>query len=375
MANSNAGAADQQVQNTVDGGNTTNLTFDILGSSPPEALTLRDQLLQQSPYLSDTVMKSAIEQENVLPNAMVRDILTENPQAAKSEEIMSMLDERWDPMPDYMKEEIETGKNIIGGREQLEAIRDGWLQQESFLTNRIVSTYLSDTVNPNAINELKAFLQNENTVPSGFALADICLQRGDYTGAAQAINTMQTNFTLSPVESQQAADYLALNTILAGLQADTIAISSVDSVHAIPLLTLTQSGDNNATAMARDILIASGMLLYQEPINIGNTEKSAIAQITAAKPENTVKRGSEQLSISPNPATTYTIVEYSLPVKASNASISIYNTNGVVVWQQDIKLVKDQVIVDLSSIPSGSYMVSLQSGKQTLTSKSLSVSK
>jgi len=375
LANSNAGAADQQVQNTVDGGNTTNLTFDILGSSPPEALTLRDQLLQQSPYLSDTVMKSAIEQENVLPNAMVRDILTENPQAAKSEEIMSMLDERWDPMPDYMKEEIETGKNIIGGREQLEAIRDGWMQQESFLTNRIISSYLGDTVNPNAINELKAFLQNENTIQSSFELADICLKRGDYTGSSQAINTMQTNFSLSEFESQQATDYLALSAILAGLQTDTIALSSVDSVHAIPLLTLTQSGDNNATAMARDILIASGMLLYQEPINIGNTEKSAIAQITAAKPENTVKRGSEQLSISPNPATTYTIVEYSLPVKASNASISIYNTNGVVVWQQDIKLVKDQVIVDLSSIPSGSYMVSLQSGKQTLTSKSLSVSK
>jgi hypothetical protein len=218
-------------------------------------------------------------------------------------------------------------------------------------------------------------LQNENTVPSGFSLADICLQRGDYTGAAQAINTMQTNFTLSPVESQQAADYLALNTILAGLQADTIAISEVDSTHAIPLFALYQSGDNNATAMARDILIASGLLMYQEPINIGDNEKSAIVQLPAAKPENTVKQGSEQLSISPNPATTYTIVEYSLPVKASNASISIYNTNGVVVWQQDIKLVKDQVIVDLSSIPSGSYMVSLQSGNQTLTSKSLSVSK
>lgn len=374
LANSNAGDADLLVQNTVDGGNTTNLTFDILGSTPQEALTLRDQLLQQSPYLSDTVMKTAIEQENVLPNAMVRDILTENPQAAKSEEIMSKLDDRWEPMPDYMKEEIETGKTIVGEREQLEAKRDGWLQQESFLTNRIVSTYLSDTVNPNAINELKAFLLNENTVPSGFALADICLQRGDFTGAAQAINTMQTNFTLSPVESQQAADYLALNTILASLQTDTIAISEVDSAHAIPLFALYQSGDNNATAMARDILIASGLLVYQEPINIGDNEKSAIAQLPAAK-LTTTKQSSEQLNIFPNPATTYAIVEYSLPAKASHASISIYNTHGVVVWQQDVKRAKDQVIIDLNSIPSGSYRVALQSGNQTLTSTSLSVSK
>lgn len=375
LASSNAETADLQLINTVDGGSTTNLTFDITGSTPPEALTLREELLQKSPYLSDTVMKSAIGQENVLPNAMVRDILTENPQAAKSEEIMSMLDNRWEPMPDYMKEEIETGKTIIGGREQLEAIRDGWLQQESFLTNRIISTYLGDTVNPNAINELKAFLQNENTIQSGFVLADICLQRGDYGVSNQAINTIQTNFTLSQFESQQAADYLALNTILAGLHADTIELSSVDSVRAIPLFTLYQSGENNATAFARDILIASGLLSYQEPINLGNNEKAAIAQLPNIKSANTVKNSSEQLSIFPNPATTYTIIEYTLPANSSNSSVSIYNTHGVVVWQQEIKRAKDQVIIDLSNYTSGSYIVSLQLGNQTVASKSLSVTK
>jgi len=375
IATSNAETADLQLVNTVDGGSTTNLTFDIIGSTPPEALTLREELLQKSPYLSDTAMKSVIEQENVLPNAMVRDILTENPQAAKSEEIMNMLDNRWEPMPDYMKEEIETGKTIIGGREQLEAIRDGWLQQESFLTNRIISTYLSDTVNPDAINELKAFLQNENTIQSGFVLADICLQRGDYSGSNQAINSMQSSFTLSQFESQQAADYLALNTILAGLHADTIELSSVDSARAIPLFTLYQSGGNNATAFARDILIASGLLSYQEPINLGNSEKAAIAQLPDIKSANTAKNNSEQLSIFPNPATTYTIIEYTLPAYSSNSSVSIYNTNGVVVWKQEIKSAKDQLIIDLYSITSGSYIVSLQSGNQTLASKPLSVTK
>ncbi len=374
-ASSNAEAADLQLVNTVDGGNTTNLTFDIIGSTPPEALTLLDELLQKSPYLSDTAMKSVIEQENVLPNAMVRDILTANPQAAKSEEIMSKLDDRWEPMPDYMKEEIETGITIIGGREQLEAKRDGWLQQESFLTNRIISTYLGDTVNPDAINELKAFLQNENTIQSGFVLADICLQRGDYSGSNQAINSLQSNFTLSQFESQQAADYLALNTILAGLQANAIELGSVDSIHAIPLLSLYQSGDNTATAFARDILIASGLLSYQEPINIGDNEKSLIAQLPPVKPATSAKRSSEHLSIFPNPATTYTILEYALPANASNSSVGIYTNYGVVVWKQEIKRAKDQLIIDLNSIPSGSYIVSLQSGNQTVASKPLSVTK
>ena len=50
---------------------------------PPETMQLRSQLLNASPYLSDTVMVNAAKKEAVLPNSIVTEILTENPQSAK----------------------------------------------------------------------------------------------------------------------------------------------------------------------------------------------------------------------------------------------------------------------------------------------------
>ncbi|HNX43083.1 MAG TPA: S8 family serine peptidase [Bacteroidales bacterium] len=368
-----AETAGLQLQVLVDGGSTENLTMDVLGSSPPEALELRDQLLSESPYLSDTVMKTAIMQENVLPNAMVRDVLVENPQAAKNSEIMDMLDQRWNPMPDYMQDEVSAGINVVGGREKLEAVRDGWKQQESYLYNRLVSAYLTDTINPNAPQELKAFLQAEQTPEAGFLLADILMGESNYAAAVQAVTALQGNPALNASQEQQAADYFTLIGILQGLAADNIQPFGLDSLHAIPLFALYESGDNTACVAARDMLVASGLLSYQEPINDSEVTKSI-----KAESKTFISKGAESvesLRLLPNPACTYTIAEYNILSKQGNAALTIYNIGGNIVWKQNIVKANDQLVIDLTGFKPGAYTVTLSCGNKSISSRKLTVSR
>ncbi|MCD4696716.1 MAG: right-handed parallel beta-helix repeat-containing protein, partial [Bacteroidales bacterium] len=97
----------------IDGGDTEAVQFEVETSIPPETMQVYNDLMNKSPYLSDTVVSTAIEKEDVLPGAMIRDIMVANPHTAKSEELMNKLDERWDPLPEYMKAQILQGRSIV----------------------------------------------------------------------------------------------------------------------------------------------------------------------------------------------------------------------------------------------------------------------
>ncbi len=88
------------------------LNSEIETSSPPEAVQVYNELMAESPNLSEAVVESTIEKETVLPNAMVRDVMVANPHTAKSLVLLEKLDDRFDPMPDYMKAQILAGRSI-----------------------------------------------------------------------------------------------------------------------------------------------------------------------------------------------------------------------------------------------------------------------
>jgi hypothetical protein len=125
----------------VDGGSTSLLNFEVETSTPSEAMQLRTDLLTESPWLSDTVMKSAIEKEEVLNNVMIRDVLVANPQSAKRIEVLEALDQRNIPIPDSLMADIMEGENILGQKEVMERNLLWWNQQYGFTLKTLTGLY------------------------------------------------------------------------------------------------------------------------------------------------------------------------------------------------------------------------------------------
>lgn len=133
-----------------DAGDTPELQNEVDNSTSSQTLEIYTELINTSPYVSDTVVESAIIKEDVLNNALLRDIMVANPQSAKNNELIVAIDDRSNPMPDYMKAQILQGKSIVGAMELLESEISYFKTKREVAYKNCINWYLNDTLNPQA---------------------------------------------------------------------------------------------------------------------------------------------------------------------------------------------------------------------------------
>lgn len=105
---------------TIDQGNTDLLENIVFSSTPDEAYSVYQELMQTGSFVSNDVLSAAIDKEDVLNEAMIRDVMVSNPHAAKSPELMDLVGNRENQLPEFMMAQIEEGFNILSAKESLE---------------------------------------------------------------------------------------------------------------------------------------------------------------------------------------------------------------------------------------------------------------
>jgi hypothetical protein len=137
----------------VDAGDTEEMANEVETADNSEAYQLRNELLNSSPYLSNEVLENAADKEDVLTNSLIRDVLVANPQAAKNVEVLDLVENRMNPMPQYMKDQILNGQTTIGSKEVLEAERQQSKTNYNIALSMLVAEYsneLGDNYDPDA---------------------------------------------------------------------------------------------------------------------------------------------------------------------------------------------------------------------------------
>ncbi len=274
--------------------------------------------------------------------------LIANPHSAKSEPLMQELDMRLDPMPGYMKDEILEGIFLLSDKELMEARRDmnQCLYQYGF--SRLLSTTLTDTL-AFPVDTLMALLSADGSPASLLKQSWMLLETGDTISALNHMASIATEVNLpvteiSEIEQQQAfMQWLASNPLM-----DTTSLGSLSF--------FLQSHSSSVSSAARGLLIANGLLEYNEPYLTPDLTKSSVVRNPV---KNSIIPTKSLLKVYPNPAHDFITIEYNTNNDKANVVVELSDESGRKVYSQQLVRQLDAIIIDTRHYKSGNYFVSL----------------
>ena len=351
-------ALQSKYDSLLDGGNTEDLDFEIITSMPDEALELRDQLLSDSPYLSDTILKQAIYKETVLPNSMIRDVLSVNPQSAKSGEILDAVDSRYDPMPDYMMADIMQGFEQIGALESLESKIGYWSNYRSRAVNMLIREFLSDTTIINPADSLIQLLQDETSMESTYRLAFSYWENNLVEHAQITLNDIPMDFELSNSDQLIYENYVNYFDVLQTLKDSNLNIRQLDSSYVQNLITIMNSGLPLISTYARNLLIKGRHISFMESVAFPAQVKS-YPGFYYLNPNKTKFSEEEYLVVFPNPCGDFVIAYFNTTHENRLGMLSIRDMQGKELDKIKLNSLKNQLTLNLSYYPTGVYIISL----------------
>ena len=355
----------------VDGGNTQQTNQDIVSITPPEALAVYNDLIGKSPYLSDTVMVSAVKQESVLDAAMVTDILTENPQAAKSDTVLYELENRLDPLSDDQMSDIMQGLYVTGAKEALESDLAGFRNDHSKTLNNILRYYAFDTLCISPHDSLIAWLDQNDYLWARYHEAFAMNEKGDSSGTSALLENIAAGYSFTTAMATDHQNYLDLIGHLRQCMDSSESILQMDSAGISEMNSIIQDSSGLPSIYATNLLTALGEVEYSEPYLL---PAPGLKESKVFWPKRTITERNV-LKVYPNPAGTYCIFEIELKDYKPGCILVISDEQGRRIESIVLRKNHDYLVYPLNNIPAGLYICSVLSEGTTLKSAKLIVYK
>lgn len=335
---------------TLDGGQTEQTLTQIENAQPSEALQLRDILLTQSPYLSETVMEQTTISEEILPPVMLTQVLSENPQAAKSVIVLQALNNRQNQLPTPFIQMINEGTESISVVEELQAGITQMKTRKARLKSRRL-LYLNQTSEiENAEEEIIELLESDQSQEGKQQLFIHYISKGNYEQAQAVYNQM------NPSQSLQQIFAIQLQLTENNLTYLDMTREQFTQIEQISLENSTQAG-----AIARNIK----MYLTGEEHHYTMRQPQPQGMDFVPPPQ----MPELNFEISPNPAEDYFVADYKLPVfNFTTAEFKMYNAKNEEVYNQSLAYPELQILVETRGFEPGLYYCKLiTDGKEEAT--------
>ncbi|MCK9618608.1 MAG: T9SS type A sorting domain-containing protein [Lentimicrobiaceae bacterium] len=288
-------------------------------------------------------------------------------QSVQSEAVLTAVDNRVNLMPDYMMVEIMQGATVVGSKEILEATLAHWEQKRGKAFNNLTRIYCSNNDFAQSADSLAMLLANENTIDAKYRLAARQMERRDSLAATATLASIPLTFVLSPEQAAEHFRYVEFYNILKQLQQDTTGIMNMDTLLVQRLFGLAQDYESNTGMYALNILRAADYVHYEDTLILPSGFKTIKLRDYTTGVVN--DNPEEYIKLYPNPAHDYIIAEYKLEEGNVPAQLQFTDITGKVISRKDLQKNTDQVIIPLTSLGKGNYVLKIAyKGKARLSS-------
>lgn len=365
---------EQTLMSLVDGGDTEALKQEVIFTGDAEAYDSYNDLMSKEGYLSETVLEEVAAKETALNKAMVRDVLVANPQAAKSTKVQDKLDTRLDPLPEYMRAQIQEGLTELSAKEYLDLRIAKAKVKHDYYIRKGVQQAIEAGQEEGAADPTDAvltLLSNTNDLTFEYQKLEILDAKGRSTEAEQVLSLMQS-MDKSQKQVENLQDFIDIRTMLKTWEEAGKNMHALEQADISALKGYSQK-NNKAAAKAIAILAINNELDYIAPVYMPEDNTNRSAQTWSSFGAPTVEK--DMLKLYPNPAKDYFTIEYSFTTNDKPIVLKVTDVQGKVVYTKQLQYKHDQLVINASTYSKGAYYISLFAGSQLIKSKSIQINK
>lgn len=348
----------------VDGGSTNVKLSEITTATPDDAWALRSSLMGSSPHLSEEVLKIMSDRTDILSESTIFEILSANPDELRKEDLIAYLEQKENPLPEYM---IDILKQMALGMTYKTA-----LEEELIKYNRLrvhaANDMLRSFYNEPETNyeEIRNWLDNLGGISADRQIINTFVQENNYSAALNLANLMPILYNYTNEQLMEHQDYLYLINLQSTLQNENRFINNLTPAELSNVNSISLSNEDIAGTMANGIL----ELMYDQ--YIGNCPD--VNDTTTFKNkgiDKTLFGKAMGIAISnyPNPANQWTEFEYRMSDNNSLAEISIFDSRSIKIDQFIVKGSFGKMTYNTLNLNPGIYFYKFTTGSSILSGK------
>ena len=350
--------------NLQDGGDTEALKTEVEMAWPNETWELRAELLGKSPHLSTEVLKKAADKTDVLPESILFEILAANPDELRKEELIKYLEDKENPLPEYM---IDILRQIAYGTTYKTALQIQMAESNRLKTraaNDMIRSILNDSITD--LDELRNWLDNLDGIKADQQIIETYLAEGNVDDALALAGMIPQLYQLSNYDLDEHDYYMEMLDLRVALLQQGRNYDELTGGEVTQLEYLAQNSHGTAGAQARAILEQGYGHHFCDCLNVSGNQGFKSTAINQALLNQAL---GVSLSMEPNPARDWAAFDYTLPETESKGVIKITNATGKVIKAIEVSGTQGQYIWDTRNINPGVYFCTFMVNGTGTTSK------